>query len=378
MDEATRQDWRQRAAAFAGAEIAPQVEALAQAETIPDALWRGFGAAGLFTLALPAAHGGAGGDFRALAGVAEAMVAAGGNMGVVLSWLSHQLISGMHIAGQGTPVQQAQYLPALAQGALTPCLAVSEPGAGGHPKHLATTAVADGDAVVLNGRKVYLTNGPLADLFLVLAVSGERAGRKQFSVYLLPRDTSGLRLTEGVAVNFLKPSPHCGLELTDCRLPADSRLGPAGEAMAAISLPMRQAEDALFAASAAGALSHAAGLLAADGRAGWTDAETAELGRLVAAAAGLGALARQAAAQLDAGAVETVSALAAAARDWGGMLLPRLQALAGETPAPRLAALLRDLTGVLSIAGSVQEIRARQRGQSLLEQAAEDNADQVT
>jgi len=376
MDDTTRQDWQRRATDFAAKAIAPRAAALATAERPPEELWRAFADAGLFGLGLPPAHGGAGGDFRVLAGVAEAMVAAGGNMGLVLSWLSHQLIAGMHIAGHGSPAQQAAWLPRLAAGEVTPCLAVSEPDAGAHPKHLKTRAERDGEDIVLNGRKAYLTNGPLAGLFLVLAISGEAERRKQFSVYLVPRDTPGLSLTEGVPVDFLKPSPHCGLALHGCRLRAASRLGPEGGAMAAISLPMRRAEDALFAATTAGALRHALRLLAGDAEPAWADADTAELGRLAAAAEGLSALAGRAAALLDHDDPDRVPALSAAARDWAGSLVPRLAALAAARPAapPVLAFLLRDLEGTLSIAGTAREIQARQRGESLLQQAAEETA----
>jgi len=252
---ADRGTLRETAAAFACAHIASRT-GLRNQEIMPPELWRAAGGSGLAAIALPMEYGGAGGDLRSLVTVAETMAEIGGNLGFVTSWMSRQLISRLHILGLGSHEQRDGLLPGLAAGHLTPCLAISEPGAGAHPKHLSTTAVRDGNTFVLNGEKAYLTNGPIADIFLVLAITGIENGRKAFSVLIVPRDAPGLTLTEGVKVDYLRPSPHCGIRLDNVRIPADSLLGPEGDAFDAISLPMRRTEDAVFAASKAGAIRH--------------------------------------------------------------------------------------------------------------------------
>lgn len=379
MDDGERADWLDRAAAFAAGRIAPRAADLAGQKDMPADLWQGLGEAGLFSVGLPVAHGGAGGDLRLLAALARAMVAAGGNLGIVLSWMGHQLVSRLHIAGQGDDVQRRRYLPALAAGRLTPCLAISEPGAGAHPKRLAARAESDGDDIVLTGDKAFLTNGPIAGLFIVLAISGEADGRKQFSAYIVPKDTAGLTLTEGIKVDVLRPSPHCGLRLENCRIPAANRLGPDGRAFEVISLPMRLVEDAMFAANISGALDYEATALARETAGRLDDDGLAELGRLAAGSEGMGALAQRAAGLLDddvPAAGPVVQAISAAARDWARHLQDRIDALgtaAGVTPSPARAAMARDISGMLGIARAAHDLQARKRAQSLLERAEQNS-----
>lgn len=127
-----------------------------------------------------------------MAAAASRLSARGGVLGVTVSWLCHLMTARLHMAGRGTAAQRDHWLPRLAAGDSTLSLAISEPGAGAHPKHLATRAVRDGDDYVLDGEKTYLTNGPLADAFLVLAVTGAADGRKTFSAILVPADAPGL------------------------------------------------------------------------------------------------------------------------------------------------------------------------------------------
>ena len=233
---------------------------------------------------------------------------------MVTSWMGRQLISRLHILGHGTPEQRQAYLPALVAGRSTPCLAISEPGAGAHPKHLTTEARRDGDAFVLNGEKAYLTNGPMADIFLVLAITGRTGDRKAFSVLIVPREAEGLQLTEGVKIDYLRPSPHCGISLQDVRVPAANLLGPEGDAFDAISLPMRRTEDAVFAASKAGAIRNILAAVCRDAPklAGDEDG-LAVLGKLTAASRGLSALAFQGAELLDIDPVENADEVGAIA-----------------------------------------------------------------
>lgn len=374
---ALRQSLKERAAAFARAHIATRAD-LRDHTTVPTELWHALGAAGLAQIAIPAEFGGAGGDLRALVLAAEAMAETGGNLGMVTSWMGRQLISRLHILGHGTAAQRATYLPNLVTGVSTPCLAISEPGAGAHPKHLTTEARREGDSYVLNGEKAYLTNGPLADIFLVLAITGWNGDRKQFSVLIVPGKTDGLELTEGVKIDYLRPSPHCGIKLHDVRVPAANLLGPEGDAFDAISLPMRRTEDAVFAASKAGALRHILnGICQEAPSLSENEDVLMELGKLSAASDGLAALAFHGAELLDINPVahaDTVGAIAASAREWASSLHERITALIstiGMTPSPNLAAACRDLEKSLGIARGAYVIQARRRGTALLERTTD-------
>lgn len=370
-----RQQIRESVKEFSISHIANRAD-LRDENEMPADLWRALGIAGLAKIALPKEYGGIGGDLRTLVSAAESMAEIGGNLGIVTSWMGRQLISRLQILGHGTAKQRRTYLPDLATGDATPCLAISEPGAGAHPKHLSTTArrTDEGD-FILNGEKAYLTNGPMADIFLVLAITGVKNGRKEFSVLIVPRSAPGLTLTEGVKIDYLRPSPHCGLLLQDVRIPAESMLGPEGDAFNAISLPMRRTEDAVFAASKAGALRHILKSLSLEiNDIQGNDEILGELGKLSAASYGLGALALYAAELLDIDATENadeVSAIAASAREWAGSLNERINALiarCGIEPSPSLAAECRDFEKSLGIARAAYAIQARRRGLTLLDQ----------
>jgi len=365
---------------FALREIVPRGDLRAHA-VIPSDLWKAIGDAGLARIGLPEAYGGDGGDLRSLAVAAEAMAAACGVRGVVNPWLGRQLNARQQILLHGSEEQRQRYLPGLAAGTLTPCLAISEPKAGAHPKYLSATAERDGDDFVLNGEKAYLSNGPIADFFMVLAITGTENGRKRFSALIVPRDTPGLELTEGVKIDFMRPAPHCGLRLTDVRVPTANLLGQEGDAFETISLPMRRTEDALFAASIAGAMRHQlAALGQAIGTVALEDDQVAELGRLAAVPDGLFAIAYRAAELLDLDAdtnADAVSAMAAAARDWAGQSQERVRSLIdalGIDLPPMLADETRDLEKGLGIARSAHDIRARQRARALLPDTEEENA----
>ncbi len=109
------------------------------------------------------------------------------------------------------------------------CFAVSEPQTGAHPKYLKTTAKLLGDQYILNGQKTYLTNGPIADMFIVVAITGEVDSRKSFSAFLVPKDTTGLTITS-MELPFLKPAPHGTLMLENSPVPAKNVLGKEGRA----------------------------------------------------------------------------------------------------------------------------------------------------
>ena len=168
-----------------------------------------------------------------------AIVERSGLLGEGGSWAGRHVVSRFFIAGFGNAEQREAWLPHLAS------VAISEPRVGAHPKLLTTRAEADGDARRITGEKAWVTNGPLADVFIVLAVMAVEDGRKRYGAFLVPRDTVGLSINERPEYRALAPSRHCGLVLDGCRVPRSALLGPAGSAYEAMALPFRDVEDAV-------------------------------------------------------------------------------------------------------------------------------------
>ena len=124
------------------------------------------------------------------------------------------------MAGFADADQRATWLPRIAAGEVCTAISISEPGAGAHPKHLQTTAKLTGPGFVIRGRKAWVTNGPVADLFLVLAVIAVEDGRKRYGLFLVPKDIAGLAIKPMKSLDTLAPATHCELELDGCRVAA--------------------------------------------------------------------------------------------------------------------------------------------------------------
>ena len=221
---------------------------------ISGGLWRTMARRGLLGWSIPAAFGGEGARFSDILPAVEAFVGAGGRPGLALSWMVHLIVGKVLIAGAANGKQKKEILPAMAAGRWTASIALSEPGAGSDPKRIRTTAVKKGRSYVLDGEKAWLTNGPLADLFIVFAVTGERGGRKGFTAFLVPRETPGLTVREMPALGYLRPSPHCEIRLEGCNLPETAILGRKGRAWEELSKPFRVAEDVLLSGAILGGL----------------------------------------------------------------------------------------------------------------------------
>lgn len=243
----------QKFAEFAAAHIAPLTQLHTQDE-FPFDLWEKMSAAGLMKPGIPKDYSGLGGDPLSISTACHALVKNGNNLGIALSWLLHQLIAYFIIGKFGTDAQKEEYLPGIASGSCIPCFAVSEPKTGAHPKHLRTVAEEHRNMFTLNGEKTYLTNGPIADIFIVIAVTGIESGKKQFTAFILPKETKGLEVTEPIAIPFFKPAPHGGIIMKDCPVPSDSVIGKKDSAYQDIVLPFRDIEDAVMMGAVTGAL----------------------------------------------------------------------------------------------------------------------------
>jgi acyl-CoA dehydrogenase len=345
-------------AAFATEHVAPRK--LAENEAFPHDLWRAMGEAGLFRIGLER------GGYADIAAAEAALVEHGGAPGFSMSWAGHQMVARFFIAGFGSAAQQAALLPGLIAGTRTASVAISEPGAGAHPKHLRTTATREGDAFLLSGEKAFVTNGPIADLFIALAITAVEDGRKRYSAFIVPRDASGLSVLDAHPLGALRPSQHCGLRFSNVRVSAGNRLGPEGGAYEAMALPFRDVEDAVATSALHGALRHLLGRLAA----GAPETAVESLGELAALIALIGHGAHAAAAALDAGTLGEGDAPATVigVRTLAADLLGRIRTHRDRHgPAdPMIDVILHDLEVSLSVAKGPRLVKQQRLGLSLL------------
>jgi len=237
---------------FAAEHIAPRYD-LSERDDFPHDLWEEMAKAGLFKIGIEKLYGGIGGGYINLTEAAEEIVKSGYNIGIAASWLYQQIIARFIIAGFGSANQKQQYLPEMAKGKLTASFAVSEPQRGAHPKYLKTIAIKDESFHIINGEKTYLTNAPIAEIFIVIAITAEREQRS-FSAFLVPRQTLGLTVSPTLKFDFLKPSPHGSIVLNSCRLPDTSILGKEGTAYREIVIAFGEIEDIVMMGAVVGAM----------------------------------------------------------------------------------------------------------------------------
>ena len=209
--------------------------------------------AGLFQIGLPGT--GALDSYHAIAAAEQAIAAKTGLLGLASAFAGRQMVARFFIGGFANQEQRATWLPRVAAGEVCAAIAISEPGAGAHPKHLQTSVEPKGAGYVVRGRKAWVTNGPVADVFLVLAVTGVEDGRKRYGLFLIPKGTKGLSVKPMPALDALAPATHCELELDGCEVPATARIGDMADAYPVMALPFRDTEDTVGTANMSGLLS---------------------------------------------------------------------------------------------------------------------------
>ena len=219
---------------------------LSSSTSFPLDLWKEFGDSGMLGIGTPKEFGGKGLGYSGINTAGRAIARHGCCLGITLSWLMHEIAARFIFSEYASPGQKKRYLPAMAKGEMTTSIAISEPGVGGHPKHLKTTAVKTGSGYLLTGEKSFLTNGPIADLFMVIAVSGYEVERKRYSAFIVPREAPGLRQTGPIDFGFLRPCPHGGIIMDACMIPEENLLGTPGTAYEDMALPFREVEDAMM------------------------------------------------------------------------------------------------------------------------------------
>jgi alkylation response protein AidB-like acyl-CoA dehydrogenase len=236
---------QRQAADFALRNIALR-NGLSSSTSFPVDLWKELGGSGMFGIGTPTEFGGKGLGYTGICTAGRALARHGGCLGITLSWLIHEIAATFIFSEHASLDQKKRYLPAMTTGETTTSIAISEPGVGGHPKHLKTISEKTGSGYLLTGEKTFLTNGPIAGLFIVLAVSGHEGDRKRYSAFIVPRETPGLRQTEPLDFGFLRPCPHGGIIMDACTIPEENLLGSPWTAYEDVALPFREVEDTMM------------------------------------------------------------------------------------------------------------------------------------
>jgi alkylation response protein AidB-like acyl-CoA dehydrogenase len=224
---AAQQRVRDAARDFAGREVAPLAREADATGVFPLHLVRRLAELGLLAGPLDPAYGGSGMDYLSFALACEELGRADSSVRGFLT--VHAGLVALCIQEWGSTEQRQRYLPALASGEMIGCYALTEPEAGSDAASLRTTAREDGDDYVLNGEKIWITNGNLAHVAIVFATRDPAARHRGICAFLVPTETPGF-VRERMAGHELghRASDHAHITLRDCRVPRSALLGEAG------------------------------------------------------------------------------------------------------------------------------------------------------
>ncbi len=208
---------------FAREQIAPLADAIDRRNEFPRELWPALGAQGLLGITVPERWGGSGLGYLAHVVAMEEISRASGAIG--LSYGAHSNLCVNQLRLNGTDEQRERYLPRLVTGEHVGALAMAEPGAGSDVMGLATRAERRGGDYVLNGRKMWITNGPDADVLVVYAKTDPQAGSRGLTAFIIERGFPGFATAQKLDKLGMRGSNTCELIFEDCVVPAGNVLG---------------------------------------------------------------------------------------------------------------------------------------------------------
>jgi len=227
---------RETVRGFVESEVEPQAAEHDRKEKFNIELFRKLGGLGLLGITIPEAYGGSGMD--AVAAVIAHEELSASDPGFCLAYLAHSMLCGNNLAVNGSETQKKKWLPALCDGSWIGSMAISEPHVGTDALGMKTSAKLDGNHYVLNGRKMWITNGTLddkktpGDCVLVYAKTGEKSGKASLSTFLVERSHKGFSVGQKIMDKLgMRASNTAELVFQDCQIPRENLIGKEGDSL---------------------------------------------------------------------------------------------------------------------------------------------------
>lgn len=214
---------------FSKNEWEPRTLEIDEEAKLPMWLWKKFREMGWCGLMIPEEYGGSGLGLLEMCIMFEAATHAGGDIGTALAWGTHCSIGSVPIIMCGNEEQKKKYLPKLASGEYIGCFCLTEPNVGSDAAHVQCTAVRKGDHYVINGTKMFITNGPNADLAIVIAATDKSLGARGVSAFIVEKGFEGFSVGKKLDKIGNHGSETSEIIFDNCIVPVENRLMEEGE-----------------------------------------------------------------------------------------------------------------------------------------------------
>ena len=208
---------------FAAKEIMPIAERIDEEDKWPDGMWKKLGDLGIMGITADEKYGGAGADLLSAVLVVEELAKA--SPSIALSWGAHANLCVNNLSHNANEVQKQKYLPPLCSGEHIGALGLTEPNAGSDAVNIQTVAVRKGDHYVVNGTKMFITNGTVANTVVLYTKTDKEKGAKGITAFILDTSFPGFSVSKKLKKVGHRGSPTAELVLEDCSIPVENVMG---------------------------------------------------------------------------------------------------------------------------------------------------------